>query len=299
MPFFSKNRNRPSEDKSTGFSWKKLFFRASFESFMDEAGQNLLAADAGPEAAAAILEQLKFRIKEQKLRDVPAALLGLQNIIAGMFPGELAVPVKGHPEVWIVLGVNGAGKTSSIAKLGNFFQSRGLSVIFGAADTFRAAATEQLAIWGERLNIPVIKQQEGADPASVVFDSVQSALARNIDLTIIDTAGRLQNKDHLMQQLEKICRISDRFSDRMTRRNLLVLDATIGQNNIEQAKIFRERVGVHGILLTKTDTLARGGTLLSISQAFNLPVWFTACGEKTGDLKIFSGREYAESLISG
>jgi len=201
------------------------------------------------------------------------------------------------PAVILVVGVNGSGKTTTIAKLAHLFQGEGKRVLLAAADTFRAAATEQLAAWGERLNIPLIQQQPGADPAAVAFDAFQAARARHFDLLIVDTAGRLHNKANLMQELNKIARVLTKQDPEAPHEVLLVLDATTGQNALQQARIFREISGVTGLVLAKLDGTARGGAVISICRELSLPLRFIGLGETLDDLEIFDPREFARAIF--
>jgi fused signal recognition particle receptor len=210
---------------------------------------------------------------------------------------DIPRPPLGWPMVMLVVGVNGVGKTTTVGKLALRFKEIGRSVVLAAADTFRAAADEQLAVWAERADVPLIRHQHGSDPAAVVFDAVQSAKARKTDLVIIDTAGRLHNKKNLMDELNKIRRVVDREYPEATMRCMLVLDATTGQNGLNQAKEFKTAADISGIILTKLDGTAKGGVAFAIREELNLPVWYIGVGEGIDDLQAFDAKEFIEALF--
>ncbi|MFH1862569.1 MAG: signal recognition particle-docking protein FtsY [bacterium] len=273
------------------------------EQFFEELEEALLSADVGVDTTERIIEQLKQRSRSTKRKEdeagnsIQEALLEvLQEVLQ---PDEVIPPLnlQFRPAVILIVGVNGSGKTTSIAKLTHYFQQQGKRVLLAAADTFRAAATEQLLIWGERLNVTVIQQQQGADPAAVAFDAFQAARARNYDLLIIDTAGRLHNKANLMQELNKITRVLKKQDPNAPHEVLLVLDANTGQNAIQQAKVFQEISGVTGLILAKLDGTAKGGAVLSICRELNLPLRFIGIGEKADDLEVFDPSAYARAII--
>ena len=219
----------------------------------------------------------------------------LKEIVADMMQAEPFRPKS--PSVILVVGVNGVGKTTTIGKLACHFKDGGKSVILAAADTFRAAATEQLTIWAQRAGVPIVAHGEGADPAAVVFDAVASAKAKRADLLIVDTAGRLHNKSHLMEELKKIRRVIDRDFPQADVHVLLVLDGATGQNGVTQARVFRDAVDLSGIVLTKLDGTSKGGVVISIKEELQLPVYFVGVGEKKEDLQVFNAREYAEAIF--
>ena len=241
------------------------------DDFYDELTDILILADVGVSATEDIIEKLKERVKEKGVRDTSACRELLKEIIIEEM--NIPRPRLQWPLVMFVVGVNGVGKTTTVGKLALRFQEIGHSVILAAADTFRAAADEQLSVWAERAGVPLIRGGEGADPASVVYDAIQAAKARNNDLLIVDTAGRLHNKKNLMDELSKMRRIIDREYPEATMRCMLILDATTGQNGIQQAKQFKEAVEIGGIILTKLDGTAKGGIALAIRQELEVPVW--------------------------
>lgn len=259
---------------------------------MEEA---LIAADVGVKTTLEIVDGLKETLRwdqeslKGSLRDSIHAIL--KEVEA---PLDIEGPV---PYVMMVLGVNGAGKTTTIAKLAARYSGRGKKVILGAADTFRAAATEQLEVWGRRVNCPVIKHPDGGDPGAVAFDSVKAALQEKADLVILDTAGRLHTKTGLMEELKKVQRVVEKALPGAPHENLLVLDATLGQNSLNQARMFDEAVGTTGIALVKLDGTAKGGIIVAIAKELKIPVRFIGVGEGLEDLSVFNAREFAEALI--
>lgn len=260
--------------------------------------ESLIASDLGVETSLEIVENLKERVKPSEAQDP----LVLRKMIADevavlLMDAPRAKPIDQAPTVILVVGVNGVGKTTSIAKLGRRFQQRGQRVLFAAGDTFRAAAIEQIALWGERLGIEVVRQKTGGDPAAVVYDALQAARARKVDHVIVDTAGRLHNKTHLMRELEKIDRVIEREGEGRTRHTVLVLDATTGQNAISQAREFAKSVPVDGVLLTKLDGTAKGGMAVAVARDLRLPVLFLGVGETPEDLVEFRPREFASALF--
>lgn len=265
------------------------------DDFYEELTDILLLADVGVAATEDIIEKLKVRVKSESIKDAKVAREALKSIMID----EMSIPrppLK-FPMVMFVVGVNGVGKTTTIGKLALRFQEIGRSVMLAAADTFRAAADEQLSVWAERANVPLIKQCEGADPAAVVFDAVQAAKARKIDLLIVDTAGRLHNKKNLMDELSKMRRIIDREYSEAEVRCMLVLDATTGQNGLQQAKVFKEAAEIGGIILTKLDGTAKGGIAVAIRRELNVPVWYIGVGEGIDDLQSFNAQEFIEALF--
>ncbi len=265
------------------------------DDFYDELTDILILADVGVEATTDIIDKLKARVNEKKIKDADQA----KEIFKQILIDEMNIPRPNlrWPMVMFVVGVNGVGKTTTIGKLALRFQEIGRSVMLAAADTFRAAADEQLAVWAERAKVPIIRGQEGGDPASVVYDAVQSAKVRKTDLLIVDTAGRLHNKKNLMDELSKMRRIIDREYPEAEMRCMLVLDATTGQNGIQQAKQFKEAAEINGIVLTKLDGTAKGGVAIAIRKELNIPVWYIGVGEGIDDLQAFDPKEFVNALF--
>lgn len=271
-------------------------------SVLDEIETRLLQADVGVEATGAIVGSLGAALKRNELGDLAAVIHALRTqLIALLAPVQapLNVPAGPRPFVILVIGVNGAGKTTTIAKLAHRLQADGYSVVLAAGDTFRAAAIEQLAVWGERVGAPVIAQKTGADPAAVIFDALASARSRHTDVVIADTAGRLHNKKNLMEELKKIRRTLAKFDARLPVETLLVLDGGTGQNAIAQTRDFHEAIGVSGIAITKLDGTAKGGVLLAIARQFPIPIRYIGVGEGLEDLKPFEAGEFADALLGG
>ncbi len=269
------------------------------EELFEELEEILIAGDVGVATAGAMCERLRERVKEQGVTD-PAVIRDLLKEIAQeMIAGDSDLKLDTKPSVILVIGVNGVGKTTSIGKLAGQFKAQGKQVILGAADTFRAAAIEQLEIWAERAGVAIVKHAQNADPAAVVFDTVSAAKARGADVVICDTAGRLHNKKHLMDELGKIRRVIDRELPDASCEVLLVLDATTGQNAVNQAKEFREAAGITGIVLTKLDGTARGGVVLTIREELGIPVKFIGVGEGIDDLQPFDAKAFADGLFGG
>lgn len=277
---------------------RALFAEPWNEETLDQLQQILYEADLGSRCASDFVDHLKLSLKKNP-RASPDQILEIMRLKA---LDILAAPPKvgagvGHPLVFLVVGVNGSGKTTSIAKLAHLFQSEGKRVLLGAADTFRAAAIDQLSIWAERLNIGITKSQTGSDPAAVVFDTLSAAKARSVDVVLIDTAGRLQNKTDLMHELEKIKRTCNKVIPGAPHETILVLDATIGQNALDQAKTFNQFTPLSGILLSKLDSSAKGGIILSIYQELGIPIRWIGIGEKRDDLVPFKAEEYVAGLF--
>ena len=265
------------------------------DDFYDELEMVLISADVGVKTTEKIIEKLKDEVRARREGN-PENVRGiLKEIVAEMMESAPFEPKK--PSVVLVVGVNGVGKTTTIGKLGCHFREEGKNVILAAAETFRAAATEQLTIWAERAGVPIVAHGEGADPAAVVFDAVASAKAKKADLLIVDTAGRLHNKAHLMEELKKIRRVIDRDFPEAEVHVLLVLDGTTGQNGVTQARVFRDAVQLSGIVLTKLDGTAKGGVVVSIKEELQLPVYFVGVGEQKEDLQVFNAKEYAEAIF--
>ena len=266
------------------------------DDFYEELTDILLLSDVGVKASTEIIDELRSRVEAKKVKDAPTAKQMFKDLLTEEM--NIKRPPLSWPMVMFVVGVNGVGKTTTIGKLALRFQEIGRSVMLAAADTFRAAADEQLAVWAERANVQLIKHQPGSDPAAVVFDAVQAAKARGIDLLIVDTAGRMHNKKNLMDELGKMRRIIDREYPEAAVRCMLVLDATTGQNGINQAKMFKEAVEINGIILTKLDGTAKGGVALAIRRELNVPVWYIGVGEGIDDLQAFEAKEFTEALFS-
>ena len=255
----------------------------------------MILSDMGAACAEEALEKLRETVKTQKLRTAGQAKTALKEILVGML--EVEKPVLKWPMVILMVGVNGVGKTTTIGKLALRFQGLGRTIILCAADTFRAAAADQLQVWSERARCPIVRHKEGADPAGVVFDGVQAAKAQRADLLIVDTAGRLHNKKNLMDEMEKIRRVIDREYPEATVRCLLVVDATTGQNGLQQARAFREAAGINGIVLTKLDGTAKGGIAFGIVRELKTPVMYVGVGEGIEDLQAFDAKEFVEALF--
>ena len=249
----------------------------------------------GIRATEEIIDELRARITRDKIRDANKARDVFKQVLYDKM--NIGRPALHWPMVMLVVGVNGVGKTTTVGKLALRFKEIGRSVVLAAADTFRAAADEQLAVWAQRANVPVITQGMGADSAAVVFDAVQSAKARNTDLLIVDTAGRLHNKKNLMDELHKMRRVIDREYPQATVRSMLIIDATTGQNGLAQAKMFKKAAEINGIILTKLDGTAKGGIALAIQSELGLPVWYIGVGEGIDDLQAFDAREFVDALF--
>ena len=268
------------------------------DDFDDELEESLILADMGMSTTMKAVDELRQRTKARRIKDVEGARACMKEILAEMLTvGDLNLDLNTRPSVVLFIGVNGVGKTTTIGKIGHDLKSQGKKVIFAAADTFRAAAAEQLTIWAQRCGVEIIKQGEGADPAAVVFDSLSAAKARGADVVLIDTAGRLHNKANLMNELNKISRVIDRECPEASRETLLVLDATTGQNGLIQAKQFKESAGITGIVLTKLDGTAKGGIAIAIAQELGVPVKFAGVGECIYDLKPFDPVAFDDALI--
>ncbi len=267
------------------------------EELFEELEETLIMADVGTVTANRICEQLRKKVKEQGISDVSAVRSLLKEIIADMLSGNGELDLSTQPSVILVIGVNGVGKTTTIGKLANNLKKDGKKVLLAAADTFRAAAIEQLEVWADRAGVELIKHSEGADPAAVVFDAIHAGKARKADVIICDTAGRLHNKKNLMDELSKISRIIDREAPDSARETLLVLDATTGQNALNQARQFKEAAGLTGIILTKLDGTARGGVVIGIKEELNIPIKYIGVGEQIDDLRPFRSAEFVDALF--
>jgi fused signal recognition particle receptor len=284
-----------------------IFTKNFDDEFYDELNDILILADMGVPAAEQIIDDLKKTVKSEKIKTEEELKRRLAESIAGILTDGNIMDDGGDPltlitdgggrAIVMVIGVNGVGKTTTIGKLGQYFKGKKKSVLFIAADTFRAAATEQLNEWANRTGVRIVKQGEGADPASVVFDGLTSAKAKGEDIAIIDTAGRLHNKANLMEELKKIDRVAARVLPDADYKKLLVIDATTGGNALSQVEYFNDAVGIDGIILTKLDGTAKGGIVVAIKQRYNLPVWFVGVGEKPDDLIPFNAAEFARALV--
>ena len=271
---------------------------------LDELEEVLVTSDVGVETTVKIIERIEARVARDKYLGTDELNDILRDEIAGLLTGDetnaearFEVPENTRPYVIMVVGVNGVGKTTTIGKLAHQFQQAGLSVVLGAADTFRAAAVDQLTIWSERVNVPIIKQPMGSDPASVAYDTLQSAQSRNADVVIIDTAGRLHNKVNLMNELGKIKRVMQKISPEAPHEILLVLDASTGQNALEQARQFAKTTEITALALTKLDGTAKGGVAIGISDQLQVPVKYIGVGEKMEDLQVFDKRSFVDRLF--
>ena len=302
--FFGRIKSGLSRTRSNlGDGLASLFLGAKQidEDLFEELETQLLVADVGIEATASLLKKLSDRVARKDLTDPAALYSALKEELAALLQGSqatLEIPQQDSPFVILMVGVNGAGKTTTIGKLSKRFQSQGKSVLLAAGDTFRAAAVEQLQEWGSRNNVPVVAQHTGADSASVIFDAVQSAQAKGIDVVIADTAGRLQNKSHLMDELSKVVRVMQKLDANAPHEVMLVLDAATGQNAISQASLFGAAVGVTGITLTKLDGTAKGGVIFAMAQQLQLPIRFIGVGEQADDLRPFEATEFIDALFS-
>ena len=268
------------------------------DSFYDDLEDQLILADAGADEADRLVTALRQRVRHEHIKNAAEALEALKSIIVEELRADGPMDLSGHPAVIMVIGVNGVGKTTSIAKLARLYKAQGKSVLLAAGDTFRAAAAEQLTIWADRVGVPVVRHGEGADPAAVVFDAVQSAAAKGVDIVICDTAGRLHTKHNLMAELAKIRRSVEKACPAASVETLLVLDAITGQNAISQAAQFIEAAGASGIILTKLDGTAKGGSVISVKQKLGLPVRFVGVGEGMDDLMEFSAEDFTDALFA-
>ncbi|MBQ0832551.1 signal recognition particle-docking protein FtsY [Marinobacter sp.] len=271
------------------------------EDLLEEIETTLLMADVGVTATSEIIESLTDKLQRNQLKDGEALRKALRNELHGLLKDvtkPLVVDSGAKPYVILMVGVNGVGKTTTIGKLTKKFQSEGKSVMLAAGDTFRAAAVEQLQVWGDRNNVPVVAQHTGADSASVIFDAIQSGKSRGVDVVIADTAGRLQNKDNLMGELEKVVRVMKKLDDTAPHEVMLVLDAGTGQNALSQAQVFQKAVGVSGITLTKLDGTAKGGIVFAIARQLQLPIRYIGVGEQVDDLRSFDAETFVDALFA-
>ena len=301
MGFFDKLKNGLSKTKNS-FDEKinNVFsnFRKVDEELLDELEEALIMSDVGGETSTKIISNLRNRIKKKKIEneeDVRNALR--EEIVNILNEVDNGLKLNTHPSVILVVGVNGVGKTTSIGKIANRLKKDGKKVVVAAADTFRAAAVEQLEIWANRANCDIVKREEGADPASVVYDAIQIVKQKDADVLICDTAGRLHNKKYLMDELVKIKKVIDKEMPESSKEVLMVLDATTGQNAISQVKAFKETVDINGLILTKLDGTAKGGVVVGIVAENQMPVKFIGVGEQIDDMEIFNSEDFAKALI--
>ena len=314
MGLFSKKEKKETLDQGLNKTKESFFSKLSRsilgkstvdDSVLDNLEETLISSDVGVETTLKIIDKLQERIKRDKyistselnsiLRAEIATLLRKHD---GLFPEDFDAPLAHKPYVILVVGVNGVGKTTTIAKLAYQYKQAGKTVMLGAADTFRAAAVEQLMLWADRVDVPIVQQGMGADPASVAYDTLQSALAKDSDVVIIDTAGRLHNKVGLMNELSKIRKVMQKLVPDAPHEVLLVLDASTGQNAIEQARQFTQATDVNALALTKLDGTAKGGVIIGISDQFHIPVRYIGLGEKMTDLQLFNPDDFVDSLFA-
>ena len=300
MGFLDKLKAGLSKTKSAIFGQidnvLKAFVKVD-EELLEELEELLIMSDVGVNATEEIIERLREQIKDGRLKEKDQVIDSLKEILTDMIGEGGDLNLSTTPSIILVIGVNGAGKTTSIGKISNRLVKRGKRVVVAAADTFRAAAIDQLAVWCERSGAEIVKQNEGSDPAAVVYDAINYAKKRKADVLIIDTAGRLHNKTNLMNELAKINRVIDKECPEASRENLLVLDATTGQNAILQAKEFRQAANITGLVLNKLDGTAKGGIVISIKNELNIPVKFIGVGEKIDDMQEFDSSEFVEALF--
>lgn len=267
------------------------------DDFLDDLEATMLVGDLGPKTTAYLMKEIRRGVTEGIINNTNEVMPFMEERITEMLGAQEEVLELHKPEVILVVGVNGVGKTTTIAKLAHYYAEQGKKVIIAAGDTFRAAASEQLSIWADRVGVSIVKHKEGADPAAVVFDACASALAKEADLVIVDTAGRLHTKVNLMEELKKIGRVADKQIPGAPHQTLLVLDGTTGQNAVSQAKLFGEAVPVTGIVVTKLDGTAKGGVVISIKEELGVPVRWIGVGEQMDDLRPFNAKEFANALF--
>ena len=292
MGFFDKLKQGLAKTKQV-FSFTKVD-----ENLLEELEEKLIIADVGMETTENIIENLRQKIKKDNLKEAEEVRQALRDEIANILDSEKSdLDIDNTPAVILMVGVNGAGKTTSIGKIANKLVKEGKKVIVAAGDTFRAAAVEQLEVWANRAGVQIVKGPEGVDPASVIFDAIKVAKNENADVLICDTAGRLQNKKYLMDELEKIERVIDRELPNSSKETLLVLDASTGQNAISQVKSFKETTGITGLVLTKLDGTAKGGVVIGIVQENKIPIKFIGIGEQIDDMEQFNSKEFIDAII--
>ena len=292
MGFFDKLKQGLAKTKQV-FSFTKVD-----ENLLDELEEKLVIADVGMETTEKIINNLRTRIKKENLKEADEVKNALREEIEEIFKdNKPELDLENKPAVILMVGVNGAGKTTSIGKIANNLKKEGKKVIIASGDTFRAAATEQLEVWANRAGCELVKGKEGSDPASVIFDSIKVAKEKNADVLICDTAGRLQNKKYLMDELEKIKRVIDRELPNSSKEILLVLDASTGQNAISQVKAFKETTGVTGLVLTKLDGTAKGGVVIGIVDENKIPIKYIGVGEQIDDMEVFNSEDFINAII--
>ena len=269
------------------------------EELFEELEETLIMSDVGVATSAEICRRLRAAVKQRGVTDAAEVRELIKEIIADMLAGGEALSISTKPSIVLVIGVNGVGKTTTIGKLAASLKAQGKQVLLGAADTFRAAAIDQLQVWADRAGVEMVRQSEGADPAAVVFDAITAGRARGVDVIICDTAGRLHNKKNLMDELSKISRVIQREAPGCDVEVLLVLDATTGQNALNQARQFKEAAGITGIILTKLDGTARGGVVIGIRQELEVPIEYIGVGEQVDDLRPFNAADFVDALFGG
>lgn len=303
--FFSRLKqglNRTRSGLTSGLAKLGLASRKIDDEVLEEIETLLLMADVGMEATRDIIADLEKRVKKSQLQDTDALFAALREDMSRLLEPvskPLNIPTeRDKPFVILMVGMNGAGKTTTIGKLAKRFQAEGRSVMLAAGDTFRAAAVEQLKVWGERNNVPVVAQQTGADSASVIFDALQSATAKNIDILIADTAGRLHTQGNLMTELEKVERVMKKIDPEAPHEAMIIVDASVGQNALNQVQQFNQTIGLSGISVTKLDGTAKGGILFAIAKQTHIPIRFIGIGERIDDLRVFNAEQFVEALLS-
>ncbi len=300
MGFFEKIKQglKKTKDSFSG-GMNDIFanFRKADEETLEELEELLITADVSFSTAESIISNLRSLSKKDKLKSGEELKTALHEIIVSKMSGDNELKIATKPSIILVVGVNGVGKTTTIGKLSNMLTNQGKSVLIAAADTFRAAAIEQISVWAERSGVDIVRHQDGSDPAAVVFDAIKAGKARGKDVIICDTAGRLHNKKNLMEELTKISRVIERELPEADKEILLVLDATTGQNAISQAKDFKETVGITGVALTKLDGTAKGGVTISVKDETGIPVKLIGVGEQADDLQPFDAESFAKALL--
>ena len=300
MGFFDKLKSGLGKTKSTmSDKMNNVFsvFRKVDEDLLDELEEVLITSDIGVETSMKIIDELRHKIKHDNIKDEEEVKVALKEIMANLLDIDSSLNITNTPAVILVIGVNGVGKTTSIGKIANRLRQEGKKVMIAAADTFRAAAVEQIEIWAERAKVPIVKKEEGSDPASVVFDAIEKAKEDKMDVLIVDTAGRLHNKKNLMDELNKINKIIDTKLPDSSKETLLVLDAETGQNAISQVKAFKETANITGLILTKLDGTAKGGVVLGIVDENQIPIKFIGVGEQIDDMQEFNAKEFLDAII--
>ncbi len=300
MGFFDRLKEGLSKTKNTLFKQVDNLFKSFVrvdEDMLEELEELLIMADVGVNSAEAIIEALREEIRDERITEPEACRAALREILVDMIGQGEGLKLETTPSVILVIGVNGVGKTTSIAKIANRLKSQNKKVVLAAADTFRAAAIDQLQVWADRVGVELIKHTEGSDPAAVVFDAVSAAKKREADVLIVDTAGRLHNKKNLMDELAKINRVIEREFPGASRETMLVLDATTGQNAVNQAKEFKNAADITGLILTKLDGTAKGGIVFSIKKELDIPVKFIGVGEGMDDMQEFDAKDFVDALF--